>query len=889
MAARGRPDRGRPAVRRRTHRHRPRRAGLAQRRRGRPVLDRPRHARRRSPPASSLSAAIDPHAHAVRDPVRGRRRSRPHADGRRPGYISGKLMLYKDSPVQLPGSASGSRARGTDALCVESPARTRAATARASPAAARPATAAAARTGDLSDAPIIGFSNADLHRRARTEMAELDGNSATPAPRTRADHQASTRLRRHETPTSTCWPPSGPTSTSQRSRTTSPTGKRDESTASCGHRHPRRPGREDSRDLQNRAVGAHSRVDPRQRPEGRCWTRARRSCASSRTRSTTRARPHRRRRRRPLIDDQAEYLDMVFAEVADLDEPRRLPDRIERLRTRWPTQTSRAARDRASQARPTRWSASSRVSSRDGLRPEPRHRHRVLPRVPRHLDQIIATGLARTLREEWRRRLSEWSGQDLVPLHGAFDIAIEDIEDAPRSQSTTSSPTCRSGQRTDRLRICLRRLNSDDVVAVPPRAEGSSSSGITDDAHRRAGRGPVPHAAADSSPSSGKPDDRRRSRAVSRDLYLDVRRHVGDHRRPCRRARPRARHVRLPRRQVRRRNPGTDRVHRRRRAALPTRRRGPRPAPVRADVPRRGLRQVRLRVRRPRRRRMEGARIPADRRRPAGQGHRARTRHGPAAVITKSAKGTPTSTRSAPWQRDRGPMKTTEQITRRHRAGVFEQHLERPPRPPTATGVAAHFPARRHADQDRPGARIRASYQQLSLGLAAPGPPAPARARRHVTAGASARASRSPPTSPFPTSTPPQHSARAGLDRPTRPRPTPPRRATWPSVRRRPGPRCPRRRHLQRRRLQPALLDRAAWFRRRGRHRTRAHAPPGAGRRAAGRSGSTAATASSPPSPACPTSACCHRTRRASTSPTSTRDHRPPAAAGTTAPPSATP
>src|SRR3546814_12315979 len=46
----------------------------------------------------------------------------------------------------------------------------------------------------------------------------------------------------------------------------------------------------------------------------------------------------------------------------------------------------------------------------------------------RILDQIRATGLA-DRRTEWRRRLTEWSGQDLVPLVGAMAASVEEIED----------------------------------------------------------------------------------------------------------------------------------------------------------------------------------------------------------------------------------------------------------------------------------------------------------------------------------------------------------------------------------------------------------------------------------------------------------------------------
>ncbi|MFC6152157.1 ATP-binding protein [Nocardioides yefusunii] len=73
------------------------------------------------------------------------------------------------------------------------------------------------------------------------------------------------------------------------------------------------------------------------------------------------------------------------------------------------------------------------------------------------LDEIRGTGLA-ARRGEWRRRLTEWSGQDLVPLVGAMASSVEEIEDRlePINQILRRIEFGASG---DRLRIRLRRLS----------------------------------------------------------------------------------------------------------------------------------------------------------------------------------------------------------------------------------------------------------------------------------------------------------------------------------------------------------------------------------------------------------------------------------------------
>jgi uncharacterized protein YPO0396 len=84
------------------------------------------------------------------------------------------------------------------------------------------------------------------------------------------------------------------------------------------------------------------------------------------------------------------------------------------------------------------------------------------PDYARILDNIVSTGLHQR-REEWRRRLTNWSGQDLVPLAGAMESCIEEIEDRllPINDILHDLPF---GANRDRLRIKLRRLAPDHVT-----------------------------------------------------------------------------------------------------------------------------------------------------------------------------------------------------------------------------------------------------------------------------------------------------------------------------------------------------------------------------------------------------------------------------------------
>jgi uncharacterized protein YPO0396 len=81
----------------------------------------------------------------------------------------------------------------------------------------------------------------------------------------------------------------------------------------------------------------------------------------------------------------------------------------------------------------------------------------------RILEEIRGKGLAER-RSEWRRRLTEWSGQDLVPLVGAMAASIEEIEDRLEPINAILR-RLEFGASRDRLRIRLRRLAPAHVQA----------------------------------------------------------------------------------------------------------------------------------------------------------------------------------------------------------------------------------------------------------------------------------------------------------------------------------------------------------------------------------------------------------------------------------------
>ncbi|OIH93703.1 ATP-binding protein [Curtobacterium sp. MCBA15_001] len=139
------------------------------------------------------------------------------------------------------------------------------------------------------------------------------------------------------------------------------------------------------------------------------------------------------------------------------------------------------------------------------------------------LDDIVATGL-HARRSEWRRRLSQWSGEDLVPLAGAFDRAVVEIEERlePVNEILRDLPF---GANRDRLKIVIRRVTREDVTQFRRELRALSASvdaELTDDVletrFRRLRRfmAVIRH---DASVPRG-------ARTSQRDAVLDVRRHM---------------------------------------------------------------------------------------------------------------------------------------------------------------------------------------------------------------------------------------------------------------------------------------------------------------------------------------------------------------------------
>lgn len=104
------------------------------------------------------------------------------------------------------------------------------------------------------------------------------------------------------------------------------------------------------------------------------------------------------------------------------------------------------------------------------------------PDYARILDDIRGEGLA-ARRAEWRRRLTEWSGQDLVPLVGAMAASVEEIEDRLEPINAILR-RLEFGASGDRLRIRLRRLTPAHVQAFMKdlRALSSGTTADLDDA-----------------------------------------------------------------------------------------------------------------------------------------------------------------------------------------------------------------------------------------------------------------------------------------------------------------------------------------------------------------------------------------------------------------------
>ncbi|GAB3763106.1 uncharacterized protein YPO0396 [Nocardioides ginsengisegetis] len=100
------------------------------------------------------------------------------------------------------------------------------------------------------------------------------------------------------------------------------------------------------------------------------------------------------------------------------------------------------------------------------------------PDFARILEEIRGKGLAQR-RAEWRRRLTEWSGQDLVPLVGAMAASIEEIEDRLEPINAILR-RLEFGASGHRLRIRLRRLSPAHVQVFMKDLRALAAESTTD-------------------------------------------------------------------------------------------------------------------------------------------------------------------------------------------------------------------------------------------------------------------------------------------------------------------------------------------------------------------------------------------------------------------------
>lgn len=159
-----------------------------------------------------------------------------------------------------------------------------------------------------------------------------------------------------------------------------------------------------------------------------------------------------------LTEEQDAALSVEFAAAAapaDPDDLERFAENAKRLEARLheavaeaTTEVERVEADLASVFRQyrARWDSPNLGATADSY-----------PDYARILEDIRGKGLAGR-RSEWRRRLTEWSGQDLVPLVGAMAASVEEIEDRLVPINTILK-RLEFGGVGDRLRIRLRRLS----------------------------------------------------------------------------------------------------------------------------------------------------------------------------------------------------------------------------------------------------------------------------------------------------------------------------------------------------------------------------------------------------------------------------------------------
>ncbi|MER6667100.1 SbcC/MukB-like Walker B domain-containing protein [Amycolatopsis japonica] len=161
-----------------------------------------------------------------------------------------------------------------------------------------------------------------------------------------------------------------------------------------------------------------------------------------------------------LTKEQIATLTTEFAEVATVGDLDHFHDGARRLKKRL-INRGEGARTKATTAARSLEDAFQHYL---GRWPDPNLSPSVenYPSFRRILDTILSTGLHER-RQEWTANLNDWTGQDLVPLAGAFSLAVEDIRNRLEPVNTILA-TLPFGAHRYRLKIDLRELHREDVI-----------------------------------------------------------------------------------------------------------------------------------------------------------------------------------------------------------------------------------------------------------------------------------------------------------------------------------------------------------------------------------------------------------------------------------------
>jgi uncharacterized protein YPO0396 len=467
------------------------------------------------PRLQQISRAIDPIPLPIRIQFEGIAH-RPHTDDHFDShYVSGKLV-YKQSPFSWWIRERVTR-RGTDHLCVQSPAGLDG----DGPRVTRNGQTRHGRRGahgDLSDASIIGFSSADRLAEITAEITGLDASLGDLIRRERELDEQAQQLHvlesAHKWVLATEWADidilSAKTLLDSKKSELTRLLEADDVLAALDDEHSRLE--REQAEAQAESIRAKDALEKAETEYVElCEQQDETTLALDRIDADGAV---------VLLDDQADYLNTAFVEVGCLDSLADFDRSLPKLRARLADRTS-TARDKAAGATASvtgifdqfqsRWPDPNRGIGIDSYR-----EYRDI------LDMIVSTGLAER-RQEWRRRLSQWTGQDLVPLAGAFGAALDEIQTRldPVNDILATLPF---GPVNDRLRISLRVLQSDDVARFRKQLTHLASGVTTDVSDEQAEQRFLELRSFIA--RIRQPDGGARLGGTSRDLYLDVRRHV---------------------------------------------------------------------------------------------------------------------------------------------------------------------------------------------------------------------------------------------------------------------------------------------------------------------------------------------------------------------------